>query len=409
MPKGPSGLHILELRTAQHRAQSAILTQGAARQRVLIVVPQASIIGAAQVDDNGDGAPDTLDRGVSVETARVPVDPLLSADLTDRVAPLLRALDRRGRRYDLTTDLALARGQGAPLRGHSGVILAGTTRYLDRRLQTQLVAWVRRGGRLWVAEPGSLLLRSITTTPTQATRPTQPARLDPFGFELGEPLRVRGVSLLSDPLRLWRGTDGRLDGPFDVEPIVRLPSGAVRRTVATTPDGRQVVYAAAGLGRGLVIRSGVPELGAALCVMPTRASCCAVCGPRSREATDERSTFHLDPLLGAIIAAPIRDLTAVLVASLAAGALLLRAPAARWTAAISALLVAPLLLAGVVLDADRIDRLSGSGALLGAGLLAGLAVLAATTALLIRRPLLLAPLLASPCRCVCRSASAANP
>lgn len=106
------------------------------------------------------------------------------------------------------------------------------------------------------------------------------------------------------------------------------------------------------------------------------------------------ATFHLDPLLGAIIAAPIRDLTAVLVASLAAGALLLRAPAARWTAAISALLVAPLLLAGVVLDADRIDRLSGSGALLAAGLLAGLAVLAATTALLIRRPLLLAPLLA---------------
>lgn len=261
VPKGPSGLHVLELRTAEHRAQSAILTQGAARQRVLIVVPQASIIGAAQVDDNGDGAPDTLDRGVSVETARVPVDPLLSADLTERVAPLLRALDRRGRRYDLTTDLALARGQGAPLRGHSGVILAGTTRYLDRRLQTQLVAWVRRGGRLWVAEPGSLL-RSITTTPTQATRPTQPARLDPFGFELGEPLRVRGVSLLSDPLKLWRGTDGRLDGPFDVEPIVRLPSGAVRRAVATTPDGRQVVYAAAGLGRGLVIRSGVPELGA---------------------------------------------------------------------------------------------------------------------------------------------------
>lgn len=261
VPSGPSGLHVLELRTARHRAQAAVLTQGRTTQPVLIVVPQATLIGGAQVDDDGDGAPDTLDRGVGIETARVPVDPLLPADLTERVAPLLRALDRRGRRYDLTTDLALARQQGAQLRGHRGVILAGTTRYLDRRVQSQLASWVRRGGRLWVAEPGSLL-RSITTTATKATEPTQPARLDPFGFELGEEVRVSGVSLLTDPLRLWRGTDGRLDGPFTVEPVVRLPDGAARRTVATTPDGRQIVYVAAALGRGLVIRSGVPGLGA---------------------------------------------------------------------------------------------------------------------------------------------------
>ncbi len=165
---------------------------------MLVVVPQASIIGARRWNDNGDGAPDTLDRGVPVETARVPVDPLLADDLTQRVAPLLRALDRRGRRYDLTTDLALARGQGAPLRGHSGVVLAGTTRYIDRRLQTQLVAWVPPRRPPLGRGTGSLL-RSITTTPTQATRPTQPARLDPFGFELGEPLRLRGISLLTDP------------------------------------------------------------------------------------------------------------------------------------------------------------------------------------------------------------------
>ncbi len=35
--------------------------------------------------------------------------------------------------------------------------------------------------------------------------------------------------------------------------------------------------------------------------------------------------------LGAVIAAPVRDLSSVLVAALVAGALLLRAPAARWT------------------------------------------------------------------------------
>lgn len=105
-------------------------------------------------------------------------------------------------------------------------------------------------------------------------------------------------------------------------------------------------------------------------------------------------TLLHEPALGAIIAAPIRDLTAVLVAALAAGALLLRAPAARWTSAICALLVAPLLLAGVVLDAERLDRLSASGGLILLAALGGLAALAATTALLVWRPLLLAPLLA---------------
>ncbi len=81
---------------------------------MLVVLPQASLVGSAQVDDDGDGAPDTLARGVQVQTGRVPVDPELPTELSEHIAPLLLALDRKDRRYDLTTDLALARRGAEP-------------------------------------------------------------------------------------------------------------------------------------------------------------------------------------------------------------------------------------------------------------------------------------------------------
>ena len=98
--------------------------------------------------------------------------------------------------------------------------------------------------------------------------------------------------------------------------------------------------------------------------------------------------------LGSVIAAPVRDLTAVLVGALAAGALLLRAPAARWTAVIAALLVAPLLLTGAVLDDDRVTKLFDHPALLAAGGVAGLVALVIATWALVRWPVILPPLLA---------------
>ena len=261
VPNGPSGLHIFELRTKGRVSQSTVLTQGSKPQKVLVVVPQTSLVGAMQVDDDGDGAPDTLDRGVSVQTARVPVSPELQPDMADHIAPLLVALDRKERRYDLTTDLALARDQGPGLKGHDGIVLAGTAKYVDRKLQQQLVTWVRRGGRLWITEPDSLR-RSVLVGPTAATRPTQPTRLDPFGFELGPLQGVSSVQQSAANSGLLKGTDGRFEGPLQVEPVLRIPSGAARLAEATTPGGGQPVLVAVRFGRGAVIRSGIQGLGA---------------------------------------------------------------------------------------------------------------------------------------------------
>ncbi|MDO9354211.1 MAG: hypothetical protein Q7T55_10975 [Solirubrobacteraceae bacterium] len=261
VPSGPSGLHILDVKTKDRTAQATILTQGRKEQKILVVIPQASLTGSQLVDDDGDGAPDTLDRGVPVQTARVPVDSELPLDMRERIAPLMVALDRKDRRYDLTTDLALARGTGPELTGHDGVVLAGTTAYLDAKVQSRLVTWVKRGGRLWVAEPGSLR-RSVRTTDSALLDPTQPSRLDPFGFELAPLQQVSAVEVASDRAKLLRGTDGRFEGPLTVEPILRNPTGAGLLAEATTPGGGQAVLTAVRVERGAVVRSGISGLGA---------------------------------------------------------------------------------------------------------------------------------------------------
>ena len=112
-------------------------------------------------------------------------------------------------------------------------------------------------------------------------------------------------------------------------------------------------------------------------------------------------TFDLSPFTvadafvqGAVIAAPVRDLSAILAAALVAVALLARAPAARWTAAILAMLVAPLLLAGAVLEDDRAEKLLDHPVLLLGGGLAALLALGIGAAIFVRWPRLLPPLIA---------------
>lgn len=260
-PGGTSGLYLFELRTRTRQAAVPFVVQSVQRRKVLVVVPATTWQGRNRVDDDGDGWPDTLTGGLPVRTARIYAGGGLPAGVASTVAPLLIELDRQRRRYDITTDLALARGVGPRLEGHGGVILAGDTQWMDAALQRRLRRFVTRGGRLYTAGVDSLR-REVRVTPLRALDPTTAAPRDLFGAQLAPVTRAPGTSIVvaEDPLRLFEGTDGQFDG-FDAYEATRS-LGPASRVVAlgTTTDGERDVIVAARLGRGLVIRTALPQL-----------------------------------------------------------------------------------------------------------------------------------------------------
>lgn len=261
-PGGVSGLYLLTVRTREHATRVPFAVQSQRRRRVLVVLPAILWQGRNPVDDDGDGRPDVLADGLAVRRERILAGELPD-DLVRRVAPLLAFLDRSRLRYDLTTDLALAAGAGPPLRGHTGVILAGDERWLPRRELTALRSFVRGGGRL--ATFGiDALRRQVRVTPRRLLDPTEPARADAFGAVVTQvrARRPQTVTNLVDRIGLFSGDvvggTGEFRGYRRFEQTVRWP-GTREVASAVTPDGRKVI-AAARLGRGLVLRFGLPEL-----------------------------------------------------------------------------------------------------------------------------------------------------
>ena len=261
-PKGESGLFVLRVRTDKRYTDVPLAVQGLKRRRVLVVLPAILWQGRNEVDDDGDGQPNTLDRGLPALRDRV-LAKGLPQDLLERVAPLLIFLDRQGLRYDLTTDLALADGAGPPLEGHRGVILAGDERWLPVKTQQALAAYVRRGGR--VAQFGvDSLKRSVQLTRNRMKDPTTADATDAFGFELDRLVRTPAtVTIAGDRIDLFRGDVLGGTGVFSdypaYEAMASPPQGGRVVARATTADGKTVIVAVRQ-GRGLVIRTGLPDL-----------------------------------------------------------------------------------------------------------------------------------------------------
>src|SRR5690606_21947124 len=111
MPAEESGLLLFEAHTRTHSTQVPIVVDDRRDNPVLVVLPATTWQGRNQLDDDGDGLPNTLDRGVSVELERVFAQGL-PRGMTENEAPLMAALDRQPGRYDVTTDVALALGVG---------------------------------------------------------------------------------------------------------------------------------------------------------------------------------------------------------------------------------------------------------------------------------------------------------
>jgi flagellar hook assembly protein FlgD len=260
-PGGKSGLYLFEVRTANRAVQVPFAVQSVREERVLVVLPVTTWQGRNAMDDDGDGWPNTLDAGLPVRTGRPYANGQLPQGVAEHVGPLLAAIDRLGLRYDITTDVALARGEGPELDGHSGVVLAGDFRWLDGGVQRTLRGWVRQGGRVLLTGKDSLR-RSVTVTRTSIERPTQATARDLFGIRLAAVAPAPGVTLTNtvDRIGLFTGTDGVL-GPFDsFEAIAGVGADANVLAVASTPDAQSDVLVASRFGRGVVVRLGVPDL-----------------------------------------------------------------------------------------------------------------------------------------------------
>ncbi|MGI9097181.1 MAG: N,N-dimethylformamidase beta subunit family domain-containing protein [Solirubrobacteraceae bacterium] len=273
-PGGKSGLYLFEARTRTRKVAAPLVVQSQQARDVLVVLPVTTWQGTNPVDDDGDGRPNTLGVGLPVRIARPYAKDGLPDQLPTQEALLLAELDRSGRRYDLTTDVALAHGVGPRLADHRGVILAGDTRWLDVGVARALRRFVRGGGRLLSVGTESLR-RSVTLDESdQAAAPTLPTDRDLFGARL-RPIVREPVTLVNilDDVNLFGGTEGLFGGvdAFEQTLDVRGGARAIAAAAATQIGDRQVIVASR-LGKGLVIRPGLPDFSAKLRTNPELAT-----------------------------------------------------------------------------------------------------------------------------------------
>jgi hypothetical protein len=261
-PGHESGVYLFDVRTKTHDVTVPFAVQGAERRPVLVVLPAMTWQGRNPIDDDGDGLPNLLDRGLRVRLDRVMAGDGLPAGFAQRDAPLLAWLARSGRRFDVTTDAALAAGAGPRLGGHGGVLLTSDVRWLPVGLQRRLSAFVRDGGT--VASLGlDSLRRQVRLTPRgRLVDPTPPAPTDLFGAQVGALTRAPAPVTLTeaaDHIELFAGTDGEFPGWHALEPLAGVGDRGRLESSAVTEAGRAAI-SAVRFGRGLVLRYGLPEL-----------------------------------------------------------------------------------------------------------------------------------------------------
>jgi hypothetical protein len=260
-----TGLYLVRLHAGAGNAvlPLAVRGRGGAGARVLVILPSISWQGANKIDDDGNGFANTLDNTRSVPLGRPSAFGRPPPGLTGQEVPLLAFLDSHKLRYDVTTDLALARGRGPVLAGHRAIVLPGSERWLPESVQAQLRAFVTTGGR--VASFGTdSLRRSVTVGAASLSAPGAPARFNALGERSGESSSLAApLVVFGDTLGLFANTDGFVGLFTQFEQSLALPRG-VTPVVAAGRDQHHPAFVGYHLGRGLVFRVGTPQWAAQL-------------------------------------------------------------------------------------------------------------------------------------------------
>jgi hypothetical protein len=278
-PNGDSGLYLLELAAGEHTTSVPVLVQSAKRARMLVVVPTMTWLGTEEVDEDSDGVINDFATGEPVTWPRVQPDGL-PAGLLDDVAPLLRFLDRARVRYDITSDLDLALSRSPRASDRTGVLLAGSERWVPRSYARRLRQYVADGGRLAsfgtdALRRGVTLRRNAAGTAGRLARPTQPVSTDPFGTRLqpvrhaSEPVTLTLIGGEPD-YGLLEGFDGELGGfstleesdpPAEERGRLLAALGvetATEQDASELPPPARPALAATQIGDGVYIRVGLP-------------------------------------------------------------------------------------------------------------------------------------------------------
>ena len=281
-PEGPSGVYLLEITTEDAATRVPFAVQAAGdspRGRPLVVLPMLTWLGEAPVDGDRDGLPDTFASGSSVAFPRLfafrkGVPPGFPED----VSPLLRWMDERKVRFDVTTDLSLALGEALSAEDRRGLLFVGGPRSVSRELARRLREYVTGGGHVAVIGTGAFR-SGVTVGEGRLTGATPPGPLDAFGARLSGLRTLPDGSDLTvldeDPaVGLLTGFSGTLAGFDAVEELIAPGTGArvvtgvgqaltEEELAAAEEDGRRPrperpALSVTRMGEGLVIRVGLP-------------------------------------------------------------------------------------------------------------------------------------------------------
>ena len=264
VPRGlPGGEYVVRIAAGSRPLRVPLTVKKPTRARVLVVVPVITWLGRNAVDDDLDGFADTLDVSSSVALTRPLAHGRLPSGFDDEIEPLLDFLQRRRLRYDIDTDLGIARSPRPDPGRRSGVLLAGDERWLPRDVLRWLRDYAEDGGTV-VSLGTDSLRREVGVGRKALERPNGPLRTTIFGEDT-EPLESLLAPLVAtqDELGLFTGTDDVV-GLFTRFEQAERPAAGGRLVVNAGRDPAKPAFAAYRVGRGLFIRVGTPQWSRAL-------------------------------------------------------------------------------------------------------------------------------------------------